>query len=389
MVNILKVIIKEDNSIEVIDEGRGMPYKTHSSGRPTTEVLLTKLHSGGKFSEEAGYKVSGGLHGVGSAVVNALSQFLVITIQRDGYIFRQKFSEGGSVIGPLEKIGETKKTGTSIWFKPDPSIFSTTLYQFDQIKERLREAAFLLKGLSIELVDERNKTVKETFHYEDGIKAYVSFLNENKKIVTDVELMNGVYQTVNGKKGLIDVDVAFQFTQEFSEQIISFVNNVRTKDGGTHEIGFKIALTKIVNDYARKYNILKDKDSNLDGSDIREGLTAIVSLRITENLLEFEGQTKSKLGTPEARTALDFVLSDKLTAYLEENKTVAETIIARALQAQRVREAARKAREEARAGKIRNKKEVSLSGKLSPAQSKDKTINELFFSGRRFSRWFC
>lgn len=373
----ITLTIKADNSIEVSDNGRGMPYKMHTSGRPTTEIIFTVLHAGGKFSEDSGYKVSGGLHGVGSSVVNALSQFLEVTVHRDKGIWHQKFSDGGKHISPIERIGDTKKTGTTVYFKPDPKIFSTTLFSYDLIKERLREQAFLIKGLKINLIDQRNNQ-KESFQYSEGIKAYVEFLNKDKKVINDTYVIEQAYHLEQKKTKTIEVDVAFQFTHGYIESILSFVNNVRTKDGGTHETGFKSALTRALNDYARKYSLIKDKDPNLDGSDIREGLTAIVSLRIPEDVLEFEGQTKGKLGTPDARNATDNVVYQYMTTYLEENRKVASEIINRAVSAQKAREAARKAREEARNGKTKNKKEITLSGKLAPAQSKDKTINELF-----------
>ena len=371
----INITIKEDNSVEISDEGRGMPYRRHQSGKPTTEVIFTTLHSGGKFSD-TGYSVSGGLHGVGGAVVNALSQFLVVTVQRDGKIYRQNFADGGTKIGDLEEIGESKKTGTTVWFKPDPKIFSTTLMNYDLIKERVRESAFLIKGLKIVLSDERNKQ-KETFQYFEGIKEYVTFLNKTRKPFEDVHLIQGKHQ-VNGHKFPIQVETAFQFSESYSEIIISFVNNVRTKDGGTHEVGFKSALTRAINEYARKYNILKEKDENLDGIDIREGLTAILSLRISEDLLEFEGQTKNKLGSPDARTAVEQIIFENMLAYLEENLKVANHIITRSMNAKKAREAARRARDAARSGRKQNKKEVSLSGKLTPAQSKDKSLTELF-----------
>lgn len=370
-------IIKADNSIEVSDNGRGMPYKMHTSGRPTTEIIFTVLHAGGKFSNESGYKVSGGLHGVGSSVVNALSQFLEVTVYRDKGIWFQRYSNGGKDISKVERLGDTKKTGTTVYFKPDPKIFSSTLFSYDLIKERLREQAFLIKGLKINLIDQRNNQ-KETFKYNEGIKAYVEFLNKDKKIVNDTYVIESAYHLEKQKRKTIEVDIAFQFTHGYIESIFSFVNNVRTKDGGTHETGFKSALTRSINDYARKYSLIKDKDSNLDGSDIREGLTAVISLRIPEDVLEFEGQTKGKLGTPEARNATDNVVYENMSTYLEEHKTVASSIINRATSAQKAREAARKAREEARNGKTKNKKEITLSGKLAPAQSKDKSKNELF-----------
>lgn len=375
--NEITLTIKADNSIEVSDNGRGMPYKMHASGRPTTEIIFTVLHAGGKFSDQSGYKVAGGLHGVGSSVVNALSSFLEVTIYRDNGIWRQRFTDGGSKISALERIGDTKKTGTTVWFKPDPKIFSTTLFIYDTIKERLREAAFLIKGLKINLIDQR-KPMKESFQYDEGIKAYIELINKDKTALHETLLIQSEFAVGEKKNKLIEIEIAMQFTDGYQENILSFVNNVRTKDGGTHEIGFKSALTRCLNDYARKYNILKDKDTNLDGSDIREGLSAIISLRIPEDVLEFEGQTKGKLGTPEARNATDTVLYDKMTTYLEENRGIASQIINRSLQAQRAREAARKARDEARNGKTKNKKEMLLSGKLTPAQGKDRQINELF-----------
>lgn len=375
--NEITLTIKADNSVEVSDNGRGMPYKRHVSGRPTTEVIFTVLHAGGKFSDADGYKVSGGLHGVGSSVVNALSQFLEVTIYRDKSIWQQRFSNGGSKISKIIKIGSTNKTGTTVLFKPDPSIFSTTLFQYDVIKQRLREAAFLIKGLKINLIDQR-KTQKDSFKYDEGIKAYIEFLNKGKTVLHNPHLIVSNYQLAKIETKSIEVDIAFQFSTSYKESILSFVNNVRTKDGGTHEIGFKSALTRSINDYARKYSILKVKDSNLDGTDIREGLTAVISLRIPEEVLEFEGQTKGKLGTPEARNATDSVVYNHISTYLEENKEIASQIINRSLQAQKARDAARKARDEARNGKSRQKKEVMLSGKLTPAQGKDKSLNELF-----------
>ncbi len=372
----IKLTIKQDNSIVVEDMGRGIPYKMHASGRPTTEVIFTMLHAGGKFSETGGYKVSGGLHGVGSSVVNALSSFLDVTVYRDHGIWHQRFEDGGSLIHPLERLGETKKTGTSIWFKPDPTIFSTTLFVFDLIKERMRETAFLIQGLEMTLLDERTQH-KETFLYDEGIKAYVQFINGDIEGLHEIQRFTGVFQDSKLKNSM-EVEVGFQFTKSYHDQMFSFVNNVRTKDGGSHESGFRTALTRAMNDYARKYGILKDKDQNLEGTDIREGLTTVLSLRIPEDILEFEGQTKGKLGTPEAKNAVDAIMYQHMTTYLEENKTIAYELIERAQHAQKVREAARKARDEARTGKLKNKKEVSLSGKLSPAQGKDKSINELF-----------
>lgn len=371
----IEITIKKDNSVVVKDSGRGMPYKMHELGVPTTEIILTKLHSGGKFTSDGGYKVSGGLHGVGSAVVNALSQFLEVTIYRDGGIWQQRFENGGKNIGKLVNIGTTTRTGTTVWFKPDPAIFSTTIFNYETIRERIRQSAFLISGLKMTLIDERTNQ-KEVFLYKDGIKEFVGFLNEDKKILHDTYLITDKYKVSN--KQVIEVDIALQFTETYNEKIISFVNNVRTNDGGTHEFGFKLGITKATNDFARKYNFIKEKDVNLDGSDIREGLTAVISLRIPEQILEFEGQTKSKLGTPDARTATDNIVYNNFLTYLEENREIAENILKRAQQAQRAREAARKAREAARNIKSRIKGEVSLSGKLTPAQGKNKEVNELF-----------
>jgi len=371
----IEITIKKDNSIVIKDEGRGMPYKMHETGVPTTEIIFTKLHSGGKFTSEGGYKVSGGLHGVGSAVVNGLSQFLEVTVNRDGGVFRQRYENGGANISKLEKVGTTNKTGTTVWFKPDPQIFSTTIFQYDIIKERIRQSAFLISGLKMVLIDERNNQ-KDTFVYNDGIKEYVEFLNEDKKTYNDTYLINDKYITNNNLK--IEIDVALQFTKSYTERIVSFVNNVRTTDGGTHEIGLKLGITKATNDFARKYNFLKERDINLDGSDIREGLTAVVSLRIPEEILEFEGQTKGKLGTPDARVATDTLVYNNFIIYLEENREFAEGLVNRAKQAQKAREAARRAREAARNIKAKIKGDVSLTGKLTPAQSKDKSKTELF-----------
>ncbi|MBU8785194.1 MULTISPECIES: DNA topoisomerase IV subunit B [Bacillus] len=363
------VKIHKDNSISVQDRGRGMPTGMHKLGKPTPEVILTVLHAGGKFGQ-GGYKTSGGLHGVGASVVNALSEWLTVTIERDGNIYRQRFENGGKPATSLEKIGTTKKTGTLTHFKPDPKMFSTTTYNFETLAERLRESAFLLKGLKIELIDERHQ-VHETFLYENGIEAFVAYLNEEKDTLSEVVSFEGEH---NG----IEVDFAFQFNDGYSENILSFVNNVRTKDGGTHESGAKTAMTRAFNEYARKVALLKEKDKNLEGADIREGLAAIVSVRIPEELLQFEGQTKGKLGTSEARSAVDAIVSEQLAYFLEENRDTATLLVKKAIKAAQAREAARKAREEARSGKKRKKSEATLSGKLTPAQSRNPAKNELY-----------
>jgi topoisomerase-4 subunit B len=365
----IKVIIHKDNSISVHDKGRGMPTGMHKMGKPTPEVILTVLHAGGKFGQ-GGYKTSGGLHGVGASVVNALSEWLVVTIKRDGNIYEQRFENGGNPVTTLEKVGTTKQTGTTIHFKPDPTIFSTTNYNYETLSERLRESAFLLKGMKIVLKDERND-LEDTFHYETGIEAFVSYLNEEKDTLHSV-----VY--FEGEQNGIEAELAFQFNDGYSENILSFVNNVRTKDGGTHEAGFKTAMTRVFNEYARKIGLLKEKDKNLDGSDIREGLSAVISVRIPEGLLQFEGQTKGKLGTSEARSAVDAIVSEHLAYFLEENPDVATLLVKKAIKAFQAREAARKAREEARSGKKKKRSEASLSGKLTPAQSRNPQKNELY-----------
>lgn len=363
------VTIHKDNSISVQDRGRGMPTGMHKLGKPTPEVIFTVLHAGGKFGQ-GGYKTSGGLHGVGASVVNALSEWLTVTIERDGYVYKQRFENGGKPVTSLEKIGTTKKTGTLTHFKPDPSMFSATVYNFDTLSERLRESAFLLKGLKIELIDERNG-VKEVFYYENGIEAFVAYLNEEKDALCEVVSFEGEHHD-------IEVDFAFQFNDGYSENMLSFVNNVRTKDGGTHESGAKTAMTRAFNEYARKVALLKEKDKNLEGADIREGLSAIISMRIPEELLQFEGQTKGKLGTSEARSAADAVISENLAYFLEENRDTATLLVKKAIKASQAREAARKAREEARSGKKRKKSEATLSGKLTPAGSRNPAKNELY-----------
>ncbi|MEK5443006.1 DNA topoisomerase IV subunit B [Fredinandcohnia sp. FSL W7-1320] len=367
--NHIIVRIHKDNSLSVQDKGRGMPTGMHKMGKPTPEVIFTVLHAGGKFGQ-GGYKASGGLHGVGASVVNALSEWLTVTIKRNGFVYEQRFENGGKPATTLENIGKTNQSGTTIHFKPDPTIFSTTTFNFETLSERLRESAFLLKGLKIEIFDDRND-FHEVYHYENGIEAFVEYLNEEKDVLHPVVSFEGV-------QNRIEVDFAFQFNDGYSENILSFVNNVRTKDGGTHEVGSKTALTRAFNEYARKTGQLKEKDKNLDGSDIREGLTAIVSVRIPEELLQFEGQTKGKLGTSEARSAVDSVVSENLAYFLEENPDVSTLLVKKSVKAAQAREAARKAREEARSGKKRKKSEALLSGKLTPAQSKNPDKNELY-----------
>ena len=366
--NYIKIVLHEDKSISVEDHGRGVPTGMHASGKPTPEVIYTVLHAGGKF-ETDGYKVSGGLHGVGGSVVNALSKWMEVTIKRDGYEYYIRFEDGGKVKVPLKKLGTTSKTGTTVRFLPDDTIFSSINFSYTTIAERMQESAFLIKGLTIDVVDLVDK--KEcSFHYDDGLVSFVEMINENKTPLNKVFSFTGTKQN-------IEVDIALQYTDSYNENIVSFVNNVKTIDGGSHEVGFRTAITKVFNDYAKKNGYLKGKDTSFDGSDVREGLTAIISLKIPENLLQFEGQTKSKLGTPQARTVVEGIVTEKMTFFLEENKKVAEDIIDKSLKSKLAREAARKAREEVRKGKTK-KKEQLLSDKLTPASGKDKTKNELF-----------
>ena len=365
----VKISLNKDGSVTVSDCGRGVPIGMHESGKSTPEVIYTVLHAGGKFSE-AGYKVSGGLHGVGASVVNALSKRMDVTIYRDGVISNIRFKDGGKLDVPLHTIGSTNKTGTTVTFLPDEEIFKSTQFSFTTIAERMQESAFLLSGITIEVVDEvDNKDVK--YHYENGLVSFIDYMNENK---------TPLHKVINfkGMKNGIEVDVAMQYTSSYQEEILSFVNNVKTGDGGSHEVGFKTAITKVFNDYAKQNNIFKGKDSVLDGSDVREGLTAVINLKIPEELLQFEGQTKGKLGTPEARVATNDVVYENLQFFLEENKEIALTILEKAQKSKVAREAARKAREEARNGKKNSKQEKNLSGKLAPAQSKNPKINELF-----------
>ena len=367
----ITVTIHKDNSITVEDEGRGMPTGINAeTGRPTTEVILTVLHAGGKFSSDGGYKTSGGLHGVGSSVVNALSSYLDLTVMRDGKIFTQHFEKGGSVIGKLKTVGTTKKTGTIIHFMPDHEIFSNINFHFSTISERLREDAFLLKGIEMVLHDERTDR-HESYHYENGLVEFVNWLNSGKdKLISKIV-------SFDDNSNEIEVEVALQFNEGYQENIVSFVNLVRTSDGGTHEMGFKSGLTKVFNDYARKYDLLKKKDKNLEGNDVREGLTAILSVKIPEEYLQFEGQTKSKLGSPIAKNILEKVTIEQLTYYLEENKEEADELVNKMIKAAAARNAARKAREALRNGKAKKEKAI-LSGKLAPAQSRNKNKNELY-----------
>lgn len=366
----IKITIGKDNSIKVEDEGRGMPVGQHSSGVSALQVIFSVLHAGGKFSEAAGYKTSGGLHGVGASVVNALSEWLVATIAYEGTLYEMRFSQGGKVISELKTLGKTSKHGSTVHFKPDAAIFSTLEFNLAQIQERAQESAFLLKGIQMTVEDERVGK-SESYAYEDGLSSFIHFLNEDRV---------GLHQPLTFESTGHDLGVRFalQYTDDYQENTYSFVNLVRTPDGGTHEVGYKTALTKVMNDFARKIGILKEKDKNFEGNDIREGLTTVLSVSIPEKVLQFEGQTKSKLGTPEAKSVVEAFVVEKLTYYLEEHREFAQLILKKIQRASQAREAARKAREDARKGKKNGKSERLLSGKLSPAQSKDSRKIELF-----------
>ncbi len=365
----IQVKIREDNSIEVTDDGRGMPVDEHPKmHKPAMEVIMTVLHAGGKFGE-GGYKVSGGLHGVGASVVNALSEYMMVESLRNGHIYRQEYSRGKKTC-EVTIVGDCgNKTGCHTIFRPDPEIFDETVYSFETLQARLREMAFLNKGLKISLEDERGeKKKKESYCYEGGIKEYVQFQNKNKTPIHD----SVIYYEVVKKDS--EVEVALQWTDGYSENIFSYANNINTVEGGAHLVGFKSALTKVFNDYARKAKILKDKDPDLDGDDVREGLTAIVSVKLSEP--QFEGQTKTKLGNASMRTLVDSATKEELMAFLEENPNQARIIVDKCIKAGRAREAARKARELARRKTALDS--TSLPGKLADCSEKDPALSELF-----------
>lgn len=364
----IKVAINEDNSISVEDNGRGIPVGIHEKmGRPAVEVIMTVLHAGGKFGG-GGYKVSGGLHGVGASVVNALSTVLEVEVHREQKIHYQKF-ERGVPAGDLEVIGETSKNGTIIHFKPDEEIFQeTTVYEFDILATRLRELAFLNKGLTISIKDKRVEDKEATYHYEGGIASFVEHLNRTKEVLHDEPIH------IESEKDGLTVEVAVQYNDSYISNIYSFANNISTHEGGTHESGFKTGLTRVINDYARKNSLFKENDPNLTGEDVREGLTAIISVKIPDP--QFEGQTKTKLGNSEARTITDSLFSEHFARFLIENPQVARKIVDKGLMASRAREAAKKARELTRR---KSALEVSsLPGKLADCSSKDATISEIY-----------
>ena len=361
----INVVIHQDNSITVTDNGRGIPVDLHETGKPAVEVVLTVLHAGGKFGGD-GYKVSGGLHGVGVSVVNALSEYMEVEVKRDGKIHAISFKRGNTV-SPMKIIGETEETGTRVHFLPDKEIFSVTEYSYDTLKHRLRELSFLNKEITIHLMDERSGK-NESFHFDGGIRSFVQHLNKKKEVLNPEPIY------FNGTKDDIVVEIALQYNDSYQENIYSFVNNINTEEGGTHLAGFKIALTRAANDYAKKNNIIKGNQSNLSGEDIREGITSVISLKIREP--QFEGQTKTKLGNSEVRGIVDSIVSEGLNEYFEEHPDITKKILDKAVMAARAREAARKARELTRR---KNALEVSsLPGKLADCSVKDPAHCEIF-----------
>ena len=362
----IDVTVRKDNSITVVDNGRGIPVDMHESGQPALEVVLTVLHAGGKFGGD-GYKVSGGLHGVGVSVVNALSTKMDVTVKRDGKIHTMSFSRGVTT-QKLKIVGDTEETGTTVTFTPDPEIFSVTSYNYDTLKHRLRELAFLNHGITITLTDEREEGKKDSFHFEGGISSFVEHLNRKKEKINPKPIY------FNGTKDDTIVEIALQYNDSYQENIYSFVNNINTEEGGTHLAGFKLALTRAANDFARRQNILKANDANLSGEDVREGLTCVLSLKIREP--QFEGQTKTKLGNSEVRGIVDSIVTEGLNEYFEENPAETKKILDKALMAARAREAARKARELTRR---KNALEVnSLPGKLADCSIKDPEQAEIY-----------
>ncbi|MEC0171970.1 DNA topoisomerase IV subunit B [Paenibacillus graminis] len=372
----IDITLRKDGSVTVLDNGRGIPTGMHKTGVPTPQVVFTILHAGGKFGG-SGYKKSGGLHGVGASVTNALSEWLEVEIYRDGKIHRQRFEywvdksgkeHVGEPVTGLEVLGNTNKTGSKITFKPDIRVFPNGIaLNYDTLAERVQEIAFLNSGLRIMLTDERSARQDE-YYYEGGASQFVQFLNEGKDVLHDVIHFSS-------EKDDIEVEVALQYNAGYTETLASFVNSIPTRSGGTHETGFKTAYTRVLNDYARRTQLLKEKDKNLEGNDLREGMMAVISVKMSE--VEFVGQTKDQLGSASARSAVDYIVSENMARFLEENPQVAQSLLKKSIQASKAREAARKARDEIRSGKKRSESS-NLGGKLSPAQSKDVTRTELF-----------
>lgn len=365
----ITLIIEDDLKMSIRDEGRGMPVEKHTSGVSALQVIFTVLHAGGKFSSEAGYKTSGGLHGVGASVVNALSEYLEATVYKEGAAYEMKFENGGKKIGKLIKSPTKEKQGSLVRFKADASIFKNVRFSFDTICERIQESAFLLEGIEFHVEDKRTGDLKE-FKYDAGLSAFMEYIHEDTETLNETIILEG------GQDG-IAVQIALQYDDGYSENVYSYVNLVRTTDGGSHVVGYRSGLTKVINEYARKHGVLKEKDKNFEGSDIREGLSSIISISIPENVLQFEGQTKSKLGTPQARQVVETVILEYLPRYLDLNHETSMVILGKIQKSSQARQAARQARDRARKGK-NNKIERLLSGKLANAQTKNKAKNELF-----------
>lgn len=367
----ITITLEKDGSVTVEDHGRGMPVGKHKSGVSTLQVIFTILHSGGKFTSHGGYTSAGGLHGVGASVVNALCTWCKVMVHDGKDVWSMTFEDGGSKIGKLEKVGKTNHTGSIVSFKPDPSIFKSVHFSYSTICERAQEDAFLLKGLKMIVRDKRKEEREVVYQYEDGLKAFIEEVNQDHTPMHDPI-------SFRGESNQIIVEGCFQYTDEYQENIFSFTNMVRTRDGGSHETGAKQAFTKVFNEYARKNGFLKEKDKGFDGNDVREGLTLVINLTIPEDYLQFEGQTKEKLGTPEAKPATETVVSENLRYFLEENKEVANALVRKIIKAAQARNAARKARADIRNGKGKNRSERVLSGKLASAQSKDARRKELY-----------
>jgi topoisomerase-4 subunit B len=365
------ITLEKDGSVTVEDHGRGMPVGKHKSGVSTLQVIFTILHAGGKFTSHGGYTSAGGLHGVGASVVNALCTWCKVMVHDGKDVWSMTFEDGGSKIGKLEKVGKTNHTGSIVSFKPDPSIFKSVHFSYSTICERAQEDAFLLKGLKMIVRDKRKEEREVVYQYEDGLKAFIEEVNQDHTPMHDPI-------SFRGESNQIIVEGCFQYTDEYQENIFSFTNMVRTRDGGSHETGAKQAFTKVFNEYARKNGFLKEKDKGFDGNDVREGLTLVINLTIPEDYLQFEGQTKEKLGTPEAKPATETVVSENLRYFLEENKEVANALVRKIIKAAQARNAARKARADIRNGKGKNRSERVLSGKLASAQSKDARRKELY-----------
>lgn len=367
----ITITLEKDGSVTVEDHGRGMPVGKHKSGVSTLQVIFTILHAGGKFTSHGGYTSAGGLHGVGASVVNALCTWCKVMVHDGKDVWSMTFEDGGSKIGKLEKVGKTNHTGSIVSFKPDPSIFKSVHFSYSTICERAQEDAFLLKGLKMIVRDKRKEEREVVYQYEDGLKAFIEEVNQDH-----TPMHNPI--SFRGESNQIIVEGCFQYTDEYQENIFSFTNMVRTRDGGSHETGAKQAFTKVFNEYARKNGFLKEKDKGFDGNDVREGLTLVINLTIPEDYLQFEGQTKEKLGTPEAKPATETVVSENLRYFLEENKEVANALVRKIIKAAQARNAARKARADIRNGKGKNRSERVLSGKLASAQSKDARRKELY-----------